>query len=354
MITTTHLLTVKKVRSYGLIRQQEVRLALARISKAAHDHVAVDLTELLSCYANNMVCHAVSGKFSREEGRNQLFRELVEANSSLLGGFNIEDYFPSLTRLATLKRLLLSCVKAHDVNRRWDQLLEKLIDDHTNKHEYGLTKDNIKANLVAMLAAGTDTSFIELEYSMAKLMQNPPMMAKLQADVRSIVPKGQEIVTEEQLDSMSYLKAVIKETLRLHPAAPLLIPHFSMADCNVNGYKIRSGTRVIINAWALARDSNYWKNSENFMPERFIDNITANYNGNDFHFLPFGSGRRMCPGINFAIATIKIMLANLVYHFDWELPENQVAKGGIDMTEIFGMAVHRKEKLILIPHQPCN
>ena len=277
-IVTTNLLTIKKIRSYSQTRQQEVRLVMAKIVEKATTHMAVDLTELLSCYTNNMVCHAVSGMFFCEEGRNQLFKELIEINSSLLGGFNIEDYFPSLARLPVVRRLLYA--KAYDVKKRWDQLLDKLIDDHSSKHrsslldnndvesdfidvllsiqqEYGLTKDNIKANLAIMFEAGTDTSFIELEYAMAELMQKPQTIAKLQAEVRGVVSKGQEIVTEEHLGRMPYLKAVVKETLRLHPAAPLLAPHVSVVDCNVEGYTTPSGTRVIVNAWAIARDPSY-------------------------------------------------------------------------------------------------
>ncbi|KAF2917727.1 hypothetical protein DAI22_08g004100 [Oryza sativa Japonica Group] len=328
-IVTTNLLTIKKIRSYSQTRQQEVRLVMAKIVEEAATHMAIDLTELLSCYSNNMI------------------------NSSLLGGFNIEDYFPSLARLP-VRRLLYA--KAYDVKKRWDQLLDKLIDDHSSKHrsslldnndvesdfidvllsiqqEYGLTKDNIKANLAIMFEAGTDTSFIELEYSMAELM--------------GVVSKGQDIVTEEHLGRMPYLKAVIKETLRLHPAAPLLAPHVSVVDCNVEGYTIPSGTRVIVNAWAIARDPSYWENAEEFMPERFLSNTMADYNGNNFNFLPFRTGRRICPGINFAITTIEIMLASLVYRFDWKLFTSR-----IDMTETFGATIHLKEKLFLVPHLP--
>uniref|UniRef100_A0A0E0EGV9 Cytochrome P450 n=1 Tax=Oryza meridionalis TaxID=40149 RepID=A0A0E0EGV9_9ORYZ len=336
-ITTTHLLTMKKVRSFGSVRQQEVRLIMARITEAASKHVVVDLTELLSCYSNSMVCHTVCGKLSQKEDWNQLLRELVKVSTSLLGGFHIEDYFPSITRLAVEVATVVR-QSTHNINRRWDRLLEKLIDDHTTKqiisssvldhydeeagfigvllsmqHEYGLTRDNIKANLVAMLMAGTDTSFIELEYAMAELMQKPHVMGKLKAEMRRVMPKGQDIVTEEQLGCMLYLKAVIKETLRLHPEAPLLMPHLSMSDCNVNGYTIPSGTHVIVKVWALAKDSNYWENADEFMPERFIGNTSGDYSGKDFHFLPFGSGRRICP--------------------------DQAAKGGIDMTETFGVAV---------------
>uniref|UniRef100_J3MPM4 Uncharacterized protein n=1 Tax=Oryza brachyantha TaxID=4533 RepID=J3MPM4_ORYBR len=305
---------------------------MAKINKAATTGMAVDLSELLHWYTNDIVCHAVSDKFFREEGRNQIFRELIEANSLLLGGFNFEDYFPSLARLTIVRRL---CPKAHNVHKRWDQLLDKLINDHDNKqfvsvldqddeesdfidvllsiqHEYGLTLHNIKAILVIMFEGGTDTSYIELEYAMAELMQNPQQITKLQVEI----PRGQEVVTEEQLHRLPYLKAVRKETLRLHLAGPLLVPHLSIADCDVEGYTIPSGTRVFIKAWALSRDPSFWKNPRKFMPERFINKTALDYKGNDFHFLPFRSGRRICPAMNFAIATIEIMLANLVHHFD--------------------------------------
>ena len=205
-----------------------------------------------------------------------------------------------------------------------------------------------------MFAAGTDTSSLVLELAMAELMRNPPQMAKLQGEVRKHTPEGQETVEEEDLASMPYLKAVVKETLRLHPPAPLLLPRFSMADCIVHGYYVPSGTRVIVNAWALGRDPESWENPEEFMPERFVDGGSAagvDLKGNHFHFLPFGAGRRICPGLNFGMATVEIMLANLMYCFDWQLPMGMEEKD-IDMTEVFGVTVRRKEKLMLVPKLP--
>ncbi|KAG2580934.1 indole-2-monooxygenase-like [Panicum virgatum] len=387
-IATTHLLTARKVRSYRRAREHEVRLVVARIREAAAGTggAAVDLSELLNCFTNDVVCHAVSGKFFREEGRNRLFRELVEANSSLIGGFNVEDYFPALVKLEVVKRMV--CAKARKVKGMWDELLEKLIDDHASRlpaaerdggeessdfidvllsvqQEYKLTRDHIKAQLAIMFEAGTDTSFIVLEYAMVRLMQNPGLMDKLQAEVRSTVGKARKdkddddmVVTEDELNdninNLAYLKAVIKETLRLHMPAPLLVPHLSMADCDIEGYTIPAGTRAIVNGWALARDPSYWEKAEEFMPERFMEGGSAaamEYKGNDFLYLPFGAGRRICPGINFATSTILVMLANLVYHFNWELPPESAEKG-IDMTESFGVTVHRKEKLLLVPVLP--
>ncbi|KAL6659450.1 hypothetical protein ACP70R_003490 [Stipagrostis hirtigluma subsp. patula] len=391
-IATMHLLTNRKVRSYRHAREQEVRLVMAKIREAAEAGTAMNLTDLLNSFANDIVClkrpprtlvppvsskndivcHAVSGKFFREEGRNKLFQELVESNTSLLGGFNLVDYFPIFARQDIVRKIL--CYKAHKVNKIWDNLLNKLIDDHASKpellrhgeesdfidvllsiqHEYKLTRDHIKAQLVVMLQAGTDSSSTVLEYAIVELMRHPHLMTKLQAEVRMAIPKGKEMVTEDDLNGMAYLKAVIKETLRLHGSAPLLVPHFSMADCNIEGYTIPSGTRTIVNAWALAMDPSYWDSPEEFMPERFMEAGSAaamDYMGNDFLYLPFGSGRRKCPGINFAILAVEVMLANLMYHFNWKLP-SELLERGIDMKESFGVTVHRIEKLLLVPVIP--
>jgi cytochrome P450 len=211
-----------------------------------------------------------------------------------------------------------------------------------------------------IFGAGTDTSSVVLEYAMVRLMQHPHAMNKLQAEVRgAAMPKQggkDQMITEDELSNLAYLKAVIKETLRLHMPAPLFVPHLSMADCDVEGYTIPAGTRTIVNGWALARDPNYWESAEEFMPERFMEGgsaATMDYKGvgDDFLFLPFGSGRRMCPGMNFAMSTVEVMLANLVYHFNWELPL-ELQEKGIDMTESFGVVVHRSKELLLVPVVP--
>ncbi|CAO2200070.1 unnamed protein product [Urochloa humidicola] len=367
-IATTHLLTVKKVRSYRHAREQEVGLVLTKVREAAVTRTVIDLTEIINAFSNDVICRAVSGEHLRDKTQNRLFRELTEANSMLVGGFNLEDYFPALAKLGIVKRML--CAEAQKVNKRWDELLDKLIDAHVSRpasergeesdfidvllsiqQEYNLTRDHIKAQL-DMFEAGTDTTYVAMDYVMAELMRNPTLMAKLQAEVRTAVPKGKEMVTEDDLDGFTYLKAIIKETLRFHIPSPLLVPHLSMADCDVEGYTIPSGTRVVINAGALSRDPSYWEKPEEFMPERFLEGgsaATMDFRGNDFPFLPFGSGRRMCPGVNFAMPMIELMVANLVYHFNWELPPGEQ---GVDMTEAFGLTVHRVKNLRVVPVVP--
>ncbi|KAG2576110.1 indole-2-monooxygenase-like [Panicum virgatum] len=370
-LVTTHLFTVKKVHSYRHAREEEVCLVMAKIREAAAASTAVDIGEMMNTFANDIISRAVSGKFFRAEGRNKLFRELANSNSVLLAGFNLEDYFPGLANSLGFLTGWFMRTRIHKAHRRWDDMLEKIINDHEGRksvplhdqesdftdvllsvqQEYGITRDHIKAILIDMFGAGTDTSSLVLEYAMTELMRKPQLMTKLQAEVRRHTPKGQEMVKEENLASMVYLRAIVKETLRLHPPLPLLLPHLSMADCVVDGYTIPPGVRVIVNAWAISRDPELWEKPEEFMPERFMDGgsaVAIDYRGNDFQFVLFGAGRRICPGLNFGLAVVDIMLANLVYCFDWQLPNGMEAKD-IDMTEVFGLAVRPKVKLMLFP-----
>ncbi|XP_017413007.1 cytochrome P450 71D10-like [Vigna angularis] len=145
-------------------------------------------------------------------------------------------------------------------------------------------------------------------------------MKKAQAKVRKVYgKKGYVDETDSQI--LIYLKSIIKETLRLHPPIPLLVPRESREMCEINGYEIPSKTRVIINAWAIGRNLEYWTEAESFKPERFHNNC-IDFKGADFEFIPFSGGRRICPGITFAIANIEFPLAQLLYHFDWKLPNN--------------------------------
>lgn len=162
------------------------------------------------------------------------------------------------------------------------------------------------------------------------------------------------MVTEDDLGAMAYLQAVVKETLRLHPPVPLLLPHLSMAECVIDGYKVPAETQVIVNAWAVGGDTASWEDASEFVPERFMVNDDGggapapDFKGRDFQFLPFGAGRRICPGINFGMATVEIMLANLMYFFDWKLL-NGMRPEDVDVTDVFGMTMRRKEKLFLVP-----
>lgn len=153
-------------------------------------------------------------------------------------------------------------------------------------------------------------------------------------------------INQQDIDNMKYLKAVIKETLRLHPPAPTLIPRVSREDAKVMGYDIMKGTRVIINGWAIQRDPKVWDEPDEFQPERFLDN-SIDYKGHDFELIPFGAGRRGCPGMQFALVIDEHVLANLLHKFDWELP-NGGKEADLDMEEEPGITVHKKVPLLVM------
>lgn len=171
------------------------------------------------------------------------------------------------------------------------------------------------------------------------------MMAKAQAEVRQVLKEGIATNNIEPYNELRYLKLVIKESLRLHPPVPLL-PRASREACQVNGYTIPNKVRVMVNVWAMHRDPRFWKNPEEFEPERF-ENGDVDFVGGDLHYLPFGVGRRMCPGIMFGLATVEQAIAQLLYHFDWKLPQDVKARD-LDMIETDGITSVRKENLFVI------
>ncbi|CAL9783062.1 unnamed protein product [Musa acuminata subsp. burmannicoides] len=181
---------------------------------------------------------------------------------------------------------------------------------------------------------------------MVELARSPTTMRKLQDEVRGI-GCGKELVKEEEANEMMYLKAVIREVFRLHPSVPLLLPRELMEDCRIEGYKIPQKTRVLVNVWTIGRDPKYWEAPQEFKPERFMEGGAVDFKGNDFQFTPFGAGRRICPGMTFAIASLELALANLIYHFDWELPGG-LTSADLDMSEALGLVLRRKQRLHLV------
>ena len=181
---------------------------------------------------------------------------------------------------------------------------------------------------------------------MAELMRNPGVRNKAQAEIRQAF-KGKETIREADLEGLTYFKSVIRETLRLHPPLPLLLPRECMEERNIGGYEIPIKTKIIINAWAIGRDGEHWQEAEKFLPERFVGNC-FDLKGTNFEYIPFGAGRRICPGISFGLANMELPLARLLYHFNWELPDGMRAED-LDMTEAIGAVVGRKKNLCLIP-----
>ena len=195
-----------------------------------------------------------------------------------------------------------------------------------------------------MYLAGGETSATTLEWAMSELLRNPKVMEKAQAEVRKVF-EGKRKIEDTDILKLDYVKSVVKETLRLHPPATL-IPRECRERCEINGYEIPTKTKILVNVWAIGRDPEYWVNAECFQPERFRGS-SVDFKGTDFEYLPFGAGRRMCPGTAFGIAIIELALSQLLYHFDWKLP-NEIKPEELDMTENFGSTCKRMNDLYLI------
>lgn len=202
-----------------------------------------------------------------------------------------------------------------------------------------------------MFSAGSETSSTTIIWALAEMMKKPSVLAKAQAEVRQVL-KEKKGFQQIDLDELKYLKLVIKETLRMHPPIPLLVPRECMEDTKIDGYNIPFKTRVIVNAWAIGRDPESWDDPESFSPERF-ENSSVDFLGSHHQFIPFGAGRRICPGMLFGLANVGQPLAQLLYHFDWKLPNGQ-SHESLDLTESPGISATRKDDLVLIatPYDP--
>ena len=197
-----------------------------------------------------------------------------------------------------------------------------------------------------MFLGGLETTINALEWAMSEMVRNPHAAKKLQGEIGCVVGK-QRMVRESDLVGMEYLQCVVKEVFRLYPPGPLMLPHESREGCTVAGYFIPHKTRLIVNVWAIGRDPSVWEDPLTFKPERFIGK-DIDIRGRDFEMLPFGAGRRGCPGAGFAIANIELVLAQLVHCFDWDL-EGNGDPFELDMTEIFRTSNPRKDNLLAVP-----
>uniref|UniRef100_A0A803PSH3 Cytochrome P450 n=1 Tax=Cannabis sativa TaxID=3483 RepID=A0A803PSH3_CANSA len=193
--------------------------------------------------------------------------------------------------------------------------------------------------------AGSDTSAVTLEWAMSNLLNHPCILQKVRDELDSQVGQ-QQLLEESNLTKLSYLRNVIFETLRLYPAAPLLIPHYSSSDCTISGFDVPRNTMVIVNAWAIQRDPKFWEDPEIFKPERFESNNISETEG--YKFMPFGVGRRACPGIGLAERVVALTLGSLIQCFEWE----NISKEKVDMSEGKGLTMPKAVPLTM-PYYGC-
>ncbi|XP_042039420.1 cytochrome P450 71A6-like [Salvia splendens] len=362
-----HLLSNKRVQSYRGVREEETSLMVDKIRMLGAYSKPVNLSDVMTSLTNDVICRVALGK---KYGVGSDFKEWLTEIVVLLGVVPLWEYIPWLRwtrrfdgvdkrveRVAKeMDKFLEVVIQEHRVRERREgdggelDFVDILLDlQRENGSRSPIEDDTIKAIILDMFGAGTDTTFTALEWAIAELIRNPATMKTLQNEVREVAG-GKDEIDEQDLEKMPYLKAVLKESLRLHTPIPLLVPHESTQDTKVLGYDIASGTRVMINAWAISRDPSLWKNPEEFRPDRFLETST-DFRGLHFEFTPFGAGRRGCPGVTFAIAVDELALAKLVHKFDLGLP-NGVNMEELDVSESRGITIHIRCPLLVIatPH----
>nr|AHB62239.1 cytochrome P450 [Lotus japonicus] len=354
-ICALELLSAKCVRSFHSIREEEVSNLIRYISMNTGS--CVNLTDIVLSMTYSIVARAAFGDKCKDQEAYILF---MKKSMRVAESFSVTNLFPSQRWLLVISGAMN---KFKELHRTTDKVLEKIITEATAKSggdgsllsillnlkdhgdpEFHLTINNIKAVLQDMFIAGSETSSTSLEWTFSEMLKNPRVMKRAQAEVRQVFG-SRGYVEEMALEELKFLKAVIKETLRLHPPIPLF-PRECGETCEIDGYTIPVGTQVIVNTWAIGRDL-CWSEEEKFYPERFLD-CPIDYKGSNFEFIPFGAGKRICPGILFALPNIVLPLAQLLYYFDWELPFG-TSHEDFDMAEAFGTTVRRKNDLVVIP-----
>ncbi|EEE56456.1 hypothetical protein OsJ_05657 [Oryza sativa Japonica Group] len=362
-IAVVELLSARRVQSFRRIREDEVCRLVAAVA-AAQPGEAVNVSERITALISDSAVRTIMG--DRFEKRDEFLEGLAEGDR-IASGFSLGDLFPS-SRLAsfvggTTRRAeanhrknfgLIECALRQHEERRAAGAVdddEDLVDVLLRVQKEGslqvpLTMGNIKAVILELFGAGSETSASTLHWAMTELIMNPKVMLKAQDELSNVI-KGKQTISEDDLVELRYLKLVIKETLRLHPVVPLLLPRECRETCEVMGYDIPIGTTMLVNVWAIGRDPKYWEDAETFRPERFEDGH-IDFKGTDFEFIPFGAGRRMCPGMAFAEAIMELVLASLLYHFDWELPDG-ISPTKVDMMEELGATIRKKNDLYLVP-----
>lgn len=203
-------------------------------------------------------------------------------------------------------------------------------------------------NIQDVMFGGTETVASAIEWAMAELMRSPEDLKKVQQELAEVVGFDRR-VEESDMDKLTYLKCCLKETLRLHPPIPLLL-HETAEDAVVSGYHVPKKARVMINAWAIGRDPKAWKDPDTYRPARFLGEGVPDFKGSNFEFIPFGSGRRSCPGMQLGLYALDLAVAHLLHCFSWELPGG-MKPSDMDMSDVFGLTAPRASRLVAVPRK---
>ncbi|KAG2261461.1 hypothetical protein Bca52824_068540 [Brassica carinata] len=366
-LAVKELFSTKQVYSIIPIMDEQVKKLIDSVAESASQKTPINMNKTFLDLTKRVVCKAAFGMSFEGTGINSDgFNKLVREAFEMLGSFSAEDFIPyvgwiidqfsglqgrrerSVRDLDAFYEYVIGLHKEENKQGREDfvDLLLRLEKEGTVLGNDNLTRNHIKAILMNILLGGVETSAVTMTWTMAEITRNPRVMKKVQSEIRNQMG-NKSIISFDDTDKLTYLKMVIKEAWRLHPPIPLLSPREAVSEFEINGYTIKAKTRLHVNIWAIGRDPDTWKDPEEFLPERFMDN-NIDAKGLNFELLPFGSGRRICPAVFMGTTMVEYGLANMLYNFDWKLPEG-IAVEDIDMEESPGLSVSKKSELLLVP-----
>ncbi|KHN26381.1 Cytochrome P450 93A1 [Glycine soja] len=372
----SELLSGRMMDQFLPVRQQETKRFISRVFRKGVAGEPVDFGDELMTLSNNVVSRmTLSQKTSDNDNQAEEMKKLVSDIAELMGKFNVSDFIWYLKPfdLQGFNKKIKETRDRFDVvvdgiikqreeermknketgtARQFKDMLDVLLDTHEDKNaEIKLDKKNIKAFIMDIFVAGTDTSAVSIEWAMAELINNPHVLEKARQEIDAVVGKSR-MVEESDIANLPYLQAIVRETLRLHPGGPLIVRESSKSAV-VCGYDIPAKTRLFVNVWAIGRDPNHWENPFEFRPERFIRDgqNQLDVRGQHYHFIPFGSGRRTCPGASLAWQVVPVNLAIIIQCFQWKLVGGN---GKVDMEEKSGITLPRANPIICVPVPRIN
>ncbi|KAF4360434.1 hypothetical protein F8388_001905 [Cannabis sativa] len=354
------------------LRREEMRKSVEDIKEKIDTPINIGLLTFqgtIRCIISMTIGSSLEGKDSIDAA---LFYAAAEELVEMLGKPNISDVFP-LLKWFDLQKIGRNVSRVNKVfqsvfdnaiarqmkalnsknspivkESKYKDLLTYLVErHHENKDkETQITIPEIKAVLTDLFVAATDTIATSVEWTMTELLRHPKVMNKVNEELKQIVGLN-NIVEESHLPKLTYLSAVFKEALRVHPPGPFLIPRSAKETTIVGGYTIPKGSAIFLNVWAVQRDPSLWENPLEFIPERFLmgNNVDYNLTGNNSDYIPFGIGRRICPGVSLGEKMSLYTLASFLHHFDWKLPNDTE----LEISDRFGLVLKKKVALIAIP-----
>lgn len=362
---TIHFFTKQKLDSSQGLRIQKVDELVAYVDKYAKDGRPLNVGQVVFSTVVNLLSSTVFSKdiTSLELGFGEDHKALIRSFSVASAKPNLGDYFPILRRFdlqgirgnvarlfQMLHNLFDECIQERLEAREsgtstTSDFLDTILD---YRHEDGspLSRAEIYCMLKDVFIAGPDTTTNTLEWALAELLHHPEEMAKVKQEIDEKIGKGNPI-DDSSIDKLPYLEAVMKETFRLHPPVPYMIPHRAEADVEIAGCLVPKNTQVFVNMWAIGRDPKIYDKPTSFRPQRFLD-VDMDFKGRHFELIPFGAGRRMCPGMPLGTRMTYLMLIALLHNFDWKL-EKGLKPADMDMEENPGLTLQKTTAVMVIP-----